>query len=87
MEIETKVATLKLKPNSRKTPPLLEKAKSSSEWVYEGTGIMRHSSGFSIQFFGGEECEITNIPKDMSLSIIRDLTDKATKLRKRSNWT
>jgi len=77
------VATLSLKPNSRKTPPIVKKTSTtSSEWRFADVGVMHHSSGFSIQFFSGEECEITNIPKDMDLTTIRDLTTKAIKARK-----
>ena len=78
------MATLKLKPNSRKTPALkIPSLQSSSEWEFDDVGVMRHSSGFSIQFFNSEECEITNIPKDMSLTTVRELTSKAIKARNR----
>ncbi len=77
------MATLSLKPNSRKTPPL-EKAKApSTDWEMNDVGVMRHTSGFSIQFFNSEECEIINIPKDMSLTTIREMTTKAIQARKR----
>ena len=77
------MATLSLKPNSRKTPALKIPSPQSSEWEFDDVGVMRHSSGFSIQFFNSEECEITNIPKDMSLTTIRELTSKAIKARNR----
>ena len=77
------MATLSLKPNSRKTPPIVKNTSTtSSEWRFADVGVMHHSSGFSIQFFSAEECEITNIPKDMDLTTIRDLTTKAIKARK-----
>ncbi len=77
------MATLSLKPNSRKTPPVVKKTSThSSEWRFADAGVMHHKSGFSIQFFSGEECEITNIPKDVDLTTIRDLTSKAIRARK-----
>jgi len=76
------VATLSLKPNSRKTPPLEKPAAQTGEWEFGDVGMMHHQSGFSIQFFSGEECEIVNIPKDMPLTSIRDLTTKAIRARK-----
>jgi len=77
------VTTLRLKPNSRKTPPLTKSAVNKTEWEFEEVGVMRHKSGFTIQFFDGEECDITKIPKDMTLPTIRELTSKAIKARSR----
>lgn len=77
------MATLSLKPNSRKTPHLVKSAQESSEWILSDVGVMSHSSGFSIQFFGKDDCEITNIPEDMSLATVRELTSKAISLRSR----
>ena len=77
------MATLRLKPNSRKTPPLVQPTPASSEWEFADVGVMHHTSGFSIQFFNGDECEITNIPKDMSLTTLRELTTKAIRARNR----
>lgn len=81
------MSTLSLKPNSRKTPPLEipkpSSASSSAEWQFKDVGVMIHSSGFSIQFFNAEECEITNIPKDMPVTSIRTLTSEAIKIRSR----
>jgi hypothetical protein len=77
------VSILSLKPNSRKTAPLniaktTKTTKSAeTEWTSNGVGILVHESGFSIQFFNDEECEIINIPKDMSVATIRELSAKA----------
>jgi len=83
-----KVATLSLKPNSRKITPLtIEKPVklAKSQWTSNSVGVMVHESGFSIQFFGSEECEIINIPKGMSFSTIRELTTKAMDVRNGSS--
>jgi len=80
------VATLRLKPNSRKTPPLEKPVPASAEWEFGEVGAMLHTSGFSIQFFNSEECEITNIPDDMSLTTVRELTEKAISVRKRRSF-
>ena len=77
------MATLTLKPNSRKTPPLTKPAPVSCDWEFGEVGVMTHSSGFSIQFFNSEECEIVTIPQDMSLTTIRELTTQAMKTRNR----
>ena len=77
------MATLKLKANSRKTPPLAKPKSAENEWEFNDVGVLTHSSGFSIQFFGDEDCEIVNIPKDMELSAVRDLTSKAIRVRNR----
>ena len=79
------MATLKLKPNSRKTPPLVKPKVTENEWSFNDVGILTHRSGFSIQFFNKEECEILNIPKDMDLSTVRELTSKAIRVKNRSN--
>ena len=74
------MSILSLKPNSRKTTPLnITKTTKSAEteWTSNGVGILVHESGFSIQFFNDEECEIINIPKDMSVATIRELSAKA----------
>ena len=77
------MATLKLKPNSRKTPPLETPKPTENEWDFNDVGVLTHTSGFSIQFFNQDECEIVNIPKDMELSTVRDLTSKAIRVRNR----
>jgi len=77
------LATLHLKPNSRKTPPLEQPQVVQSEWDMNDVGVMNHTSGFSIQFFNQDECEIVTIPKDMPLATVRDLTTKAIQTRKR----
>ena len=77
------MATLSLKPNARKTAPLVKPVTGSEEWVFSGSGVMNHTSGFSIQFFNKDECDIINIPEDMSLSTVRELTTKAIKARNR----
>ena len=77
------MATLRLKPNSRTTPALTISKVNATEWQFEDVGVMRHESGFTIQFFSRDECEITHIPKDMSLTTVRELTSKATKARNR----
>ena len=74
------VAILSLKPNSRKTAPLniTKTAKAvKSEWTSNNVGVLVHESGFSIQVFNDDECEIINIPKGMSLATIRELSSKA----------
>ncbi len=80
------MATLSLKPNARKTPPLAKVTPQSSEWKMGEVGVMRHTSGFSIQFFNSEECEIQNIPKDMSLTTVRELTTKAIQVKNKRSW-
>ena len=80
------MATLSLKPNARKTPPLTKPTQQESEWEFGDVGVMRHTSGFSIQFFNSEECEITNIPQDMSLTTVRELTTKAIKAKNKRSW-
>lgn len=75
------MATLRLKPNSRKTPPLILPTATSSDWEISDSGVLLHSSGFSIQFFSSEECEIINIPNEMSLTRVRELTTEAMKTR------
>jgi len=77
------VSTLSLKPNSRTKPPLIKPSLKSSDWEFDEVGVMRHSSGFKIQFFNSEECEITHIPKDLSLTKVRELTSEAIKVRNR----
>ena len=76
------MTTLRLKPNSRTIKPLKKLDKSKQEWEFKDTGVMVHESGFSIQFFNDEECEIVNIPKELNFSDIRDLTSKAMIVRK-----
>ena len=76
------MATLSLKPNARKTTSLKIPEPTKSAWTSKSTGVMVHESGFSIQFFNDEECEIINIPKGMPFSTIRDMTTKAMNLRK-----
>jgi hypothetical protein len=74
------VAILSLKPNSRKTAPLnIDKKNKASktEWTSNSVGVLVHESGFSIQFFNDDECEILNIPKGMSYATIRELSTKA----------
>ena len=44
---------------------------------------MRHESGFKVQFYSDDECDITHIPEGMDFSTIRELTSKAIELRKR----
>ena len=80
------MATLSLKPNARKTPALTIVTPQNSEWEMGEVGVMRHTSGFSIQFFNSEECEIQNIPKDMSLTTVRELTTKAIQVKNRRSW-
>ena len=78
------VATLSLKPNSRKNAPLAiaTNAKTTkTEWTSNNVGVLVHESGFSIQFFNDEECEIINIPKNMSVASIRELSTKAMNVR------
>jgi len=78
------VSTLKLKPNSRKKVNLrVKKAKLHADWSFDEVGVMRHESGFKIQFYTDEECEITQVPAGMDFTQIRELTDKAIKLRQR----
>ena len=78
------MSTLKLKLNARKMVPLrIKKAKQNADWSFDEVGIMRHVSGFKVQFFSDDECEITHIPDGMDFSEIRDLTSKAISLRKR----
>ena len=77
------MVTLRLKPNSRKIPPLVISKVQSSEWEFNDVGVMHHNSGFMIQFFNRDECEITNIPDDMSLTTVRELTSEAIKARNR----
>ena len=79
------MTTLKLKPNARKTPPMVMNRRSSTssvqskDWSLSDLGVMSHTSGFSIQFFNREECEITNIPANLSVTKIRELTSEAMK--------
>ena len=77
------MATLKLKPNSRKTPAIVHVKPTENQWEFNDVGVLTHHSGFSIQFFNDEECEIVNIPKDMELSEVRELTSKAIRVRNR----
>ena len=78
-----KVATLSLKPNSRKTATINLAKPANTEWTSNDAGVLTHESEFSIQFFNSEECEIVNIPKDMSFATIRELTTKAMTVRNR----
>lgn len=75
------MATLSLKPNSRKNTPLNIAKTAKSEWTSNNHGVLAHDSGFCIQFFNGEECEITNIPKNMPSAKVRELSTKAMNLR------
>lgn len=83
------MSTLKLKPNARKSstdknvPLRIKKAKQNADWSFDEVGVMRHKSGFIVQFYTDDECDITHIPDGMDFSEIRDLTAKAIKLRKR----
>ena len=78
------MSTLKLKPNSRKKVNLrVKKAKQHADWSFDEVGVMRHESGFKIQFYTDEECEITQVPAGLDFTQIRELTDKAIKLRQR----
>ena len=78
------MSTLKLKPNSRQKVPLrVKKAKTNSDWHFDEVGVMRHESGFKVQFYSDDECDITHIPEGMDFSTIRELTSKAIELRKR----
>ena len=77
------MATLSLKPNSRKTPPLAKPTPKASNWEINDVGVMVHTSGFRIQFFNQDECEIINIPDGMSLTTVRELTSDAIRTRNR----
>ena len=61
----------------------IKKAKQNADWSFDEVGVMRHKSGFKVQFYNDDECDITHIPDGMDFSEIRDLTAKAIKLRKR----
>ena len=77
------MSTLKLKPNARQKAPLrIKKAKQHDDWSFDEVGLMRHASGFKVQFFSDDECEITHIPDGMNFTTIRELTAKAMRLRK-----
>jgi len=84
LSLSSNMATLKLKSNVRQKVPLrIKKAKQNADWFFGEVGVMRHESGFKVQFFSDEECEITHIPEGMDFTTIRELTSKAIKLRKR----
>ena len=77
------MTTLKLKPNSRKKSPLVintPPTTKSNDWEITSQGIMTHNSGFKIQFFNQDECEILNIPEQMPLSSLRELSNEAMKI-------
>jgi hypothetical protein len=61
----------------------VKKAKTNADWSFDEVGVMRHESGFKVQFYTDDECEITYIPDGMDFSRIRELTSKAIQLRKR----
>ena len=61
----------------------VKKAKANADWSFDEVGVMRHESGFKVQFYSDDECDITAIPDGMDFTEIRQLTAKAIELRKR----